>query len=58
MGSVKEKIEKRAYELFLARGGKQGYAIDDWLKAEREIQSQSREPNSSPVNRPKKGVWK
>ncbi|MCX7727259.1 MAG: DUF2934 domain-containing protein [Chitinispirillaceae bacterium] len=34
---LKEKIAKRAYELFLARGGQHGYHIQDWLQAEKEI---------------------
>lgn len=35
--SVKEKIEKRAYELFLKRGGVHGYAHEDWTQAEKEV---------------------
>ena len=27
----------RAYELYLARGGRDGAAMDDWLNAEREL---------------------
>ena len=33
-------IAKRAYELYGERGYRHGYAIDDWLDAEREILSQ------------------
>ena len=33
-------IAKRAYELHTERGYRQGYALDDWLDAEREILSQ------------------
>jgi len=40
MESVHELIEKRAYELFLARGGENGYAIQDWAIAEKEILAQ------------------
>jgi hypothetical protein len=32
-----ERIEARAYELFLARGGGEGRALDDWLRAEEEV---------------------
>ena len=32
----RERIARRAYELYLARGGADGYAEDDWLTAERE----------------------
>ena len=38
-----ERIAKRAYELFLARGGMHGYHMEDWLAAEREINGQNRE---------------
>lgn len=31
-----EQIARRAYELFLARGGENGHAQEDWLQAERE----------------------
>lgn len=33
-------ITKRAYALHTERGYRQGYALDDWLDAEREILSQ------------------
>ena len=31
------RITDRAYALYAERGYRQGYALDDWLKAEREI---------------------
>ena len=34
---AKEEIERRAYELYLARGEVHGYDQDDWLQAEREL---------------------
>jgi Protein of unknown function (DUF2934) len=34
---ITEAIAKRAYELFLARGGQNGHDLDDWLQAEREL---------------------
>jgi hypothetical protein len=38
-----ERISMRAYELYLARGGADGQAWDDWLTAERELtQDESR----------------
>ncbi len=33
-------IAKRAYELYSERGYRHGFALDDWLDAEREIVSQ------------------
>ena len=32
-----EKISKRAYELYVARGEIPGHDVDDWLQAEREL---------------------
>lgn len=32
-----ERIAARAYELYRARGGGEGRALDDWLEAEREL---------------------
>jgi hypothetical protein len=31
------RIANRAYELYAARGAREGRALDDWLEAEREI---------------------
>ena len=33
----RQRIAMRAYELYLARGGADGAALDDWLSAEREM---------------------
>ena len=32
-----DRIRRRAYELFEARGRLSGHELDDWLEAEREI---------------------
>ena len=32
-----EQIRKRAYELYLARKGRRGNDVQDWLRAEAEI---------------------
>ena len=32
-----EEIARRAYELFVERGGEHGRDLDDWLRAEREF---------------------
>lgn len=32
-----ERIAKRAYELYLERGCREGCAVEDWVDAEREI---------------------
>lgn len=36
-GPAREEIERRAYQLYLARGEVHGYDQDDWLQAEREL---------------------
>ena len=35
--ALEDKIRRRAYELYEARGHGHGHAIDDWLQAEAEI---------------------
>lgn len=50
---LKERIEKRAYELFVKRGGRHGYALEDWLKAEREtMQDVARKASGSAQSKP------
>ncbi len=34
---IEESIRRRAYQLYEQRGRLDGYALDDWLQAEREI---------------------
>jgi Protein of unknown function (DUF2934) len=34
---VQARIAKRAYELHAERGYRQGYALEDWVEAEREV---------------------
>ena len=43
-----EAIARRAYELFLERGGAHGNDLDDWLRAERELleAARAREPKA------------
>ena len=42
-----EDIARRAYELYLQRGGEQGKDVEDWIRAEKEL-------NSEPVAGPAK----
>ncbi len=37
---TREDIARRAYEIYAARGGTDGYDIEDWLQAERELRGQ------------------
>jgi hypothetical protein len=39
---TREEIERRAYEIYLERGGVEGYEREDWLKAEQELQERNR----------------
>jgi hypothetical protein len=34
---IQEKISKKAYERFVARGKKHGHALEDWILAEKEV---------------------
>lgn len=36
-----EAVAKRAYEIFLERGGQHGSDSDDWLQAELELRARS-----------------
>ncbi|MBI3415355.1 MAG: DUF2934 domain-containing protein [Verrucomicrobia bacterium] len=55
---VQEEIERRAHKFWLAGGSRQGIALSDWLRAEREVleqfcvafehQSQSHQPHAEP----------
>ena len=44
MDSVQDRIARRAYDLFVARGGEHGYHIADWLRAENEILAEKATP--------------
>lgn len=37
-GSQEEQVRLRAYELYVARGAIPGRELEDWLRAERELQ--------------------
>ncbi len=42
-GLDREAIERRAYELYLARGGADGDAAEDWFMAEQDLQAKQPE---------------
>jgi hypothetical protein len=58
MESTREMIERRAYELFLARGGEKGYAMQDWLQAEKNVfaeldnKKRDKQGQNKPVQQP------
>jgi hypothetical protein len=37
MLSIEERIERRAYELYVQRGNRSGSELEDWLQAEAEV---------------------
>jgi Protein of unknown function (DUF2934) len=39
-----EDVARRAYALFLSRGGQHGRDVDDWLEAERQLMSNGASP--------------
>jgi hypothetical protein len=43
----RERVAARAYELYQARGGGDGLAMDDWLAAEREFVQTSQRRDQS-----------
>ncbi len=36
--NLEEEIQRRAYELYELRGREDGFAEEDWIRAEREVQ--------------------
>ena len=40
-GSRMNRIAERAHEIYQSRGGAEGRALEDWLQAEREIDTES-----------------
>jgi hypothetical protein len=44
-----EEIALRAYHIYLERGGAPGNALEDWTRAERELQEKSSKPGRKPA---------
>lgn len=42
------EVARRAYALFLARGGEHGHDMEDWLEAEREVNREARRETRRP----------
>lgn len=40
-----EEIALRAYEIYLERGGAPGDALEDWIRAERELMEKNSKPH-------------
>ena len=43
-----EDIALRAYQIYLERGGAPGNALEDWVRAERELVEKSSKPRRKP----------
>ncbi|HEY4741607.1 MAG TPA: DUF2934 domain-containing protein [Candidatus Acidoferrales bacterium] len=43
---TQDQIEKRAYELYIERGGEDGHDLENWLDAERQL-TESAEKSTS-----------
>lgn len=43
----KEKIQGRAYALYLKRGAEDGHALEDWFEAEEELKREEQLKNLS-----------
>lgn len=43
-----EEIALRAYHIYLERDGAPGNALDDWTRAERELQQKPSQPRRKP----------
>ena len=47
-----DRIAARAHEIYEARGGEHGHALDDWLQAEREIDAEMQAERAVKAPRP------
>jgi hypothetical protein len=43
-----EDIAKRAYELYESRGRQNGHDVEDWLRAEQEVEEEQKRLRTSP----------
>jgi hypothetical protein len=49
--AMHEEIEKRAYEIYLRRGGEDGRDLDDWFAAEQELAQERNQDSDSELSR-------
>lgn len=47
--ATEDQIRLRAYEIFLARGAAPGQDLDDWLRAESELQALQKDRDRAPT---------
>jgi hypothetical protein len=48
-----EEIARRAYQIYLERGGAPGNELDDWTRAERELLATNGKPSRKPKSKSK-----
>jgi hypothetical protein len=49
---TQDEIAMRAYEIYLKRRGAPGNALEDWIRAERELLEKSSKPRLKSVPKP------
>jgi hypothetical protein len=52
----REQIERRAYEIYLRRGGEDGSDVADWIVAEEELKATSKESASGRTEHPQRAA--
>jgi hypothetical protein len=52
----REQIERRAYEIYLQRGGVDGSDVADWIVAEEELKATSKESASERTEHPQRAA--
>ena len=52
----REQIERRAYEIYLRRGGIDGSDVADWIVAEEELRATLKESASERTERPQRAA--
>ena len=54
--NLSEEIQRRAYELYVQRGQADGYALDDWLRAESELRTEGHQRQPSSYSTPNRAA--
>ena len=50
---LEERIRRRAYQLYVARGNQSGSELDDWLHAEEEVLHAQEQTWAAPWSQPR-----
>lgn len=54
MGTLAERIQNKAYEIYQKRGGEHGSDMDDWLQAEKEVMESQKKVKKPVAKKPAK----